>query len=112
MKLTVPLKFAAGVYVNVPFALNTSVPLAAAVPPLTRLQLNDAFGVSVSLSLPVTLCAVSVPSSFIVNVSSFATGASFTGVTVMVTVVGSQAALGSQTWYVKLTVPLKFAVGK
>jgi DNA-directed RNA polymerase subunit omega len=40
------------------------VPVAAAVPPLTRLQTSDAFGVSVSLSLPVTDCAVSVPSSF------------------------------------------------
>ncbi len=42
-------------------------------------------------------CAVSVPSSFIVNVSSFATGASFTGFTVMVTTALSHSLPGSQS---------------
>ena len=77
--------------------MNTSVPLAAAEPPFTSDQVSCAFVLSMSASLPVTLCAVSEPSSFIVKPSSPAAGRSFTGLTVNVIVALSHSAVGSHS---------------
>ncbi len=80
-----------------PSTFSINVPFVAAVPPLRSVHVRPPFAVSGSLSLPVTF-PFKATSSLVVKVSSFAVGASFTGVTVMVTVAGSHAELGSQAW--------------
>jgi hypothetical protein len=49
--------------------------------------------------------------SLTAKASSLASGASFTGVTVTVTIAGSVPPLPSDTVYVNVTVPLKFGGG-
>ena len=108
----VPVKFATGVKVKLPFALSTSVPSpggGAATSCAVRLACGVSGSVSLSSTLPVTTV-----SSGLVKLSLTPTGGGATGaVTVRVTVVaGSLLALPSLARYVKLSPPEKPAFGE
>ncbi len=82
-----------------------AVPLAGAVGMVTVSPPSPS-----PVSLPSTLMVTGV-SSLVEGLSATATGMSFTGVTVMVTVAVAQSPLASHTWYVKVSVPLKSGLG-
>src|ERR1043166_9659701 len=105
VKLSPPLKLVAGVKVIAPvFVLKPlNVPL---VGPVTMAKVSG----SLSTSLPVRVIALGV-SSAVVTLWLFATGASFTGVTVMATVATALLVWPSLTRKVKLSPPLKLVAG-
>ena len=88
---------------------STTAPFMAL---LTAVIVNSALVLSTSVSLPFRSACISVTgvSSAVVAVSSTATGASFTGETVIVTSPVS-VNVPSETVYSKLAVPLKSAAG-
>ena len=63
------------------------------------------------MSAAATLPVFALLSSATVSAPSLATGASFTAVTVMVTVAGAESAVPSLAVKVKLSLPLKLAFG-
>ena len=89
MKLSVPLKLAFGVYVKLPSDASVTVPFVALVP-----SVAVSVPVSTSVSFPSTLPLIGA-SSVVAAVSFAATGASFTPVTVIVTVATFEAAVPS-----------------
>ncbi len=88
MKLSAPLKLALGVYCTPPATIAT-LPLA---PWVTALTVSVSPSRSLSFVSTLTVTAVS---SAVVAVSLFATGASFTAITVIVTVATCELALPS-----------------
>ncbi|MNI59297.1 hypothetical protein D3C73_1144540 [compost metagenome] len=72
--------------------------------PLVKVNASPSTSVAVTVPLTVT-------SSLVVLASLLATGASFTGVTVMVIVAVDSPPFPSLAFTVKLSVPLKFALG-
>ena len=89
----------------VPFGLIVALPCAGAL-----IDVIVRASPSTSLSLSSTRMTTATSSS-VVTESLTATGESFTGVTVSVTVTTAESAWPSFALYVKLSVPLKFATG-
>ena len=107
-KLSLPLKFADGVYVKLPFALSASVPWAG---PVTSPAVNVPPSMSVSLPNTPGAATMSGWSSVAVYASGSATGESFTALIVIVTVATFESAVPSFAVYVKLSLPFVFAAG-
>ena len=114
MKLSLPLKFVFGVYVNVPSALRTSVPLAGAttgVMPFKALPSTSTMvrvWPSGSLSWPTVPGVTSPvidPSSLPVKLSSTAVGAELPELRVRVTT-ASSVRLPSERRYENVSVPV------
>ena len=99
-KLSEPLKFAFGVYVNVPSAFTVTVPFAD---PLSSVQTPPPSPPAVSF--PVRLPA-RTPSSLTLKLSATAVGASSTDVTFSVTVAVDRSPSLSASVYTKLSEPL------
>ena len=90
---------------KLPSEFTTTVPCDGCVFPVT-----DRVSPSTSVSFVSTFPDTGVSSS-VWAVSSLATGASFTGFTVIVTVAAFEFSSPSVATYVKVSVPLKFASG-
>src|SRR6187401_2841413 len=106
--VSMPLKSGSGVYVYVPSGFITTLPFVA--PPSTPTSDHvfppSPLGVSFVEASPITGV-----SSFVVFVSSTATGTSLTGVIVMIISAVEQSPLVSHTIYVIVSMPLKSGSG-
>ncbi len=101
-----PLKFAAGVKVQVVASVCTSVPCVV----VTLVMLRFALSTSVTLASRSDARITKMPSSCILYVTTEATGASLTGAIVMLIACGT-AIEPSEIVALRLTVPLKLAAG-
>src|SRR5687768_8820945 len=102
VKLSAPFSFAFGVYVRFG-AVPLRMPFVGA---LVIVQL----AIDPSTSVATSVVATAVSSS-VVALPLFATGASLTAFTVIVTVTAAEDRVPSVAVYVKLSVPLKSAFG-
>ena len=93
---------------KLPSALSVSVPWPG---PVTRPAVNAPASTSVSLPNTPGAATLSGWSSVAVYASGSASGASLTALTVIVTVATFESVVPSFAAYVKLSLPLVFAVG-
>src|SRR5687767_12677707 len=102
VKLSIPDRFAPGVYRNEPFAFSVNVPLDGAV---TRIAVSELPSGSLSFDRTPGAGMFSAESSFAMYASFAATGASGTAAMLMVTVAAPDRAVPSLARYVNESIP-------